>query len=620
MYLLLFAGSSALAGPPPLAEGGGPLVEIGSFVKSGSGEHNGHDEALGVAVQENGNVVAVGYLDGPADHGTDAYVVVLRLDNVLHEYTWDSGPVSATRLDSDDRLEAVVVGADDALTFCGRRGGTGLNGEPSGLHWVIATTPDRQLGLTERWSWTLQDGPGSGEQACHGLTHTGTEIVTIGSSSRLDTGGRWWMHRFDLGSHPPTDPDEFGFADGHPSASERPFSVAADPNGGGVVVAGQRSDPVTGDLDPHIRYYEADNQLRWQASYGSPAYHDRARGVVFAPTGDPVVSYIETNGEGVFDRTGTFTWLSAAGDGKGGAVEIHTLHHNPFETVLALRSDCVLGAGPNWDEPANGNWGMVASRSANPAVLPCSEPSGYRGGTAGAVRAIDVKNGRVALAGYIIGDDGTRDFAVTVLEGDFDEDGLANSLDGCPANPVLQEPGVCGCIAADHLDGDGDGTPDCIDHCADDPFKAQSVGVCGCGVPDVDTDRDGLLDCQDACPADRDKVELGVCGCGVADEDLDEDDRMDCHDACLNTPPEAVVDDDGCSEDEGSAGCGCASTGGGRGGYGGAFLLGVIAASGLRRPRIRCRRSRSTRGGGCPAPRKCGQELLSSIATLLRQR
>jgi hypothetical protein len=49
-------------------------------------------------------------------------------------------------------------------------------------------------------------------------------------------------------------------------------------------------------------------------------------------------------------------------------------------------------------------------------------------------------------------------------------------------------------------DRDGDGVRDTLDACPFDPLKSE-FGVCGCGVPDEDADGDGTLDCVEICPA-----------------------------------------------------------------------------------------------------------------------
>ncbi|MBK6832590.1 MAG: thrombospondin type 3 repeat-containing protein [Flavobacteriales bacterium] len=113
---------------------------------------------------------------------------------------------------------------------------------------------------------------------------------------------------------------------------------------------------------------------------------------------------------------------------------------------------------------------------------------------------------------------------------------VTNNTDGCPADPLKQADGACGCGNID-TDTDGDATADCIDGCPADPLKV-AAGACGCGSPETDTDSDGTADCIDGCPTDPLKIAPGVCGCAVADTDADNDGIADCNDDCPNTPGE----------------------------------------------------------------------------------
>ena len=65
-------------------------------------------------------------------------------------------------------------------------------------------------------------------------------------------------------------------------------------------------------------------------------------------------------------------------------------------------------------------------------------------------------------------------------------------------------------------DLDNDGVPDCLDGCPEDPAKV-APGVCGCGTPDVDGDNDGVLDCIDNCPAIPNADQADADGNGVGD-------------------------------------------------------------------------------------------------------
>ncbi len=140
-------------------------------------------------------------------------------------------------------------------------------------------------------------------------------------------------------------------------------------------------------------------------------------------------------------------------------------------------------------------------------------------------------------------------YVFTGLGPDTDGDGVPDSIDGCPNDPMKIAPGACGCGNPD-VDTDGDGTADCVDDCPNDPMKI-APGACGCGNPDVDTDSDGIADCVDDCPNDPMKIAPGACGCGNPDVDTDGDGTADCVDDCPNDPNKT---------DPGACGCGVADT------------------------------------------------------------
>lgn len=84
------------------------------------------------------------------------------------------------------------------------------------------------------------------------------------------------------------------------------------------------------------------------------------------------------------------------------------------------------------------------------------------------------------------------------------------------------------------LDTDDDGVADSADGCPNDPGKT-APGACGCGVFDTDSDADGIADCNDNCP--------GVAN--AAQRDLDGDGVGDACDNCPVVPNPDQADSDG---------------------------------------------------------------------------
>jgi len=111
-------------------------------------------------------------------------------------------------------------------------------------------------------------------------------------------------------------------------------------------------------------------------------------------------------------------------------------------------------------------------------------------------------------------------------------------------------------------DRDGDGIVDSDDNCPDQPMNWDGLWMTKADAPpgqwgcphDPDTDKDGIADSKDACellPEDKDGY-LDEDGCPDWDNDLDGivDDRDGDKGACKNDPedPDQYMDDDGCPD------------------------------------------------------------------------
>jgi len=88
---------------------------------------------------------------------------------------------------------------------------------------------------------------------------------------------------------------------------------------------------------------------------------------------------------------------------------------------------------------------------------------------------------------------------------DSDNDGTADSEDGCPDDANKTAPGECGCGTLD-TDTDGDGIADCHDNCPDVPNSDQH-----------DRDGDGVGDVCDNCPATANAEQLDSDADGTGD-------------------------------------------------------------------------------------------------------
>lgn len=537
-------------------------VELGTVTRTGVG--SGDDEATDVAIDQTGHVIVVGSLSGAAGHGTNGYLVTLENSDLsfLWELEIDAGPVGATVPDSDDRIEAIANPGTNDLAFCGRLGSPAGAAGPLGAYWVVGTQPSTfgiHYPAKDLWSWTLQDGAGSPDQACFDLERAGPYLFAAGATE-YDPDGRWLAYR--LAAADGKADRTITASDGVASADEQALGIAAGRTTGNFVVVGTMAN-AEGDLDWHVRFYDADGTLVWTDRIDGAAHGDDVAAAVLY---DEVEGIVTVAGSVVDDpKSLEPDWLvvqySAAGAGKGQAGERwRATIEGGTATSLAADDAGTIVVGGGIEQGGAQVWHAAAfdRKSGSPGAT-WTGPA-YPGDAR--IQGLHYRDDKLALAGYTHDGDKRR-FTVVVLEPDSDGDGVSNSADECPDDPEKVVSGICGCGISDADDRDEDETPDCVDRCPDDPDKSISGGVCGCGVPDVDSDGDAVFDCYDACPDDGNKVEEGLCGCGAADDDADLDGVVDCDDACLGTPVGLDVDASGCTEEENPESCGCETAGSG---------------------------------------------------------
>ncbi len=570
----------------------GAHVEAWSLTRVGQDGSDGQDIAYGVAISSADGVLAVGQVDGAAQHGHDALAIEWAPDTTVRwEETTDSGPVGAGRPASEDRWNAVAFDTTDEVVLCGVVGAAQV-GDPAALYRVEG----RDAGTPPMPDWNLSYPDGTSlRQECRGVAVSGGLTWTAGWADHGADVGRWLSLEFDnVGAITP------------PIVAFNHFNIAAVPDqasgiavhalSGEVTIVGERGASgtpasLTNNSDWHVRRYDAAGALLWQATVaGGAGLIDRATGVVVdQATGDAVVVGYTNNGTdnaGNADLDWHMVRYGRLGDGLGGPDIVWT--QTFASTADASEGATSVAVDDNGDLlvagwAIDGGTGKEIWRVGQYALVDGTETDEWLGPVAtGDARpqAIASRGDLVALAGFVEATAGDADFAVTLLDLDDDGDGTADSVDACPDDPAkAADEGECGCGVPDQ-DTDGDTFLNCLEECPDDPNK-QDPGVCGCNDPDIDTDTDGTYDCDDACPTDPEKVDndinSGGCGCGSPNTDSDGDGVLGCNDACANTPPDTEVDDFGCPlgtgpttddtgdpgtepTDEGDkGGCGCAT-------------------------------------------------------------
>jgi len=569
-------------------------IEIWSVTEVGLAGEDGHDEAHGIAIDDDGNYVVVDWLDGDVDHQDDAYLI--QYDNagaMVWDHTLDGGVIdNVDQFSSNDRYYDIALDGDDNICLAGATSPTGTDYDRAYL------VQSYDIAGTWLWEDLFQDDVASLEQDAFGIAVDSADAVyTTGWSYRAgNIAGQWTSFK-----HLPITGNRdigpvywnFGAEDFAPDQS-MDVAVATD----GFVVVGAvgvdgGSDADDADLDFHVRKYGPDGTLLWDYTYPGGGLADVATGVAVLNT-DEVIVVGYTN-EGTDNAANAdYDWvmvkLEADGYNAAGVPVWETTWKSDYYRSeraydVAIDVDGELVVVGDWDDGGTRAWRAMRASEYDGSQL--SEWNWAAGAGHSAPMAVTTDREVVAIAGYVHnGVD--RDFYTVALDIDSDEDGTGDSVDECPDDELKIEEGLCGCGDSDE-DTDGDGLEDCNDLCPDDPEKTDDAGVCGCNEVEDDRDGDGTEDCIDNCPDDPEKTALGECGCGLPDDDSDGDGILGCDDACSNTPEGTVVDDHGCPEstetdtdttvddgsDDGKGGCACSSSPAPTGGF--VFLLAVVA-------------------------------------------
>jgi len=140
------------------------------------------------------------------------------------------------------------------------------------------------------------------------------------------------------------------------------------------------------------------------------------------------------------------------------------------------------------------------------------------------------------------------DSTIHILEGDLDQDGIADTSDSCPNTPLGISINSNGC-SLEQTDSDGDGVYDHQDKC-NGTASGAIVDSIGCASTQIDSDGDGISDATDQCPNTPNSESVGLIGCSGSQVDTDEDGIYDSQDNCPNTPPSTIVDATGCAPND----------------------------------------------------------------------
>ncbi len=460
-------------------------------------------EQFGEAVAVSGNVIVVG---APAngDLGDDSGVVY------IFEYDgqdWSfSAAFSGPDTDADDRF-GHAVDADDDHVLVGAPGHQGAGSayvfrNDAGSGWLFeAKVQSSDLAASDDFGHSValdDDGAlvGAPLHNADGLGNSGAAYVF-----RSDNG--LWSQESKLTAPTPAGNDEFG----------RAVSLVAD-----LAVAGAPENDVRGSNAGAAFVFRRDTSGTWghEASLLAfdGAFGDRF-GVAVASNGETIVIAASGDDDGgtnagalyVLRQSGS-RWFSNAK-----LVVSDSANTDEFGAPLAMGDEVVLAGSPQDDDDGFNSGAAYLFQS----ITDCNQNGLLDTCDLLAGTSTDINdNNRV--------DECDPDCNLNQIPDDVD---LSNGTSSdCNGNDVPDE---CDIADTTSSDCDGNGTPDECDLAAGGP----------------DCDGNGVLDACD--------IAAGVADCdnnGVPDTcepDGDADGVIDACDQCPQTPPDTVVDADGCS-------------------------------------------------------------------------
>jgi uncharacterized protein (TIGR03382 family) len=526
---------------------------------------DGQDEATGVVIDDAGNIIAVGWLDGAVGHGTDGHMIAWNPDGSFGwEVIEDVGEIGADRTSSSDMLHDILL--DDAtgdIAVCGRRGAEDLTHAVGRYLVERYEEPAPPFGPVFDWEFEYTYGTAitSPINECFGLAWEGGVVLGAGWGVHDPDAGSWLTFGLTESDHIILVSDTYD-AEDDIAVPDQAYDAAIDVLTGHIAIVGTRGfsgleGSLENDTDWHVRYLDPTGTLMWEHTLaGANLLDDRAQSVAIdLVTQDLYVAgWVNNgtdNGSGA-DLDWTVLRYDDDGDGLGGPLVLWT---HTFESEEGASEGATAIHLDDLGDPLVAGWAIDTLTGQE--VRRVSKLNRYDGDagqdwqslpTGGNSRPaalwLTIQPDKLAIAGTIDSGAG-RDFATVLIEQDYDGDGTADSVDACPEDETkAADEGICGCYVPD-IDTDGDGVVNCEDECPSDPNKTDP-GVCDCDIPDVDTDGDGAFDCDDDCETDPYKTERGECDCNNPDTDTDGDGILGCNDACANTPPGAAIDDFGC--------------------------------------------------------------------------
>ncbi len=271
---------------------------------------NGHDYTWGVALDSQGNMVAIGYVRGAAspDYGNTAYIIKYPADGSdPWTDTLEVGPTGGQKADSGDGFYDVAVDSEDNIIVVGAKSGTWTGYSEGSYHNAMLTRKYEPNG-TLLWERVYQDGGGSPWNAARGVAIDSDDNVYVTGSvfTSWTIANQWAVLKYDKNGNLQSGfPVHYNFSNSN-DFTDVPYDIAVDRDGNFIVV-GERG-VANGNLDWHVRKYDSDRVLVWEDTYDGANLYDYAWGVAVDSNGDAlVVGY--TNKGADNSSNANYDWL-----------------------------------------------------------------------------------------------------------------------------------------------------------------------------------------------------------------------------------------------------------------------------------------------------------------------
>ena len=428
----------------------------------------GHDYFQDVAIDSQGNVIAVGYQHAHSDPSVqqdNTYAVKYNSDGdiVWGPITFDAGPVAGSKVDSLDRFTGVAVDSEDNFIICGRRSGTWVGYYMGSYHcatWVQKYNSGGTL-LWEDNNW--QESAASAWQNPYDVCVDKDDDIYLANVSfhAWDnvTEGEWAVLKYDKdGTEPILGPLYYNVSPYH-FLPDYCYDIAVDDDGNIIVVGmhGVYNDPpaiegsIYNNYDWHVRKYNSSGTFLWPDTYGGTnKLYDYARSVAVDENGDIIVAGY-TNVGTDNSTNANYDWLVIkynASDGSRAWTYTYESAAGRSETaqcVKIVEGNTPLVGGSYVDSFGVAHWRIAVLDGENGVE---DDEVIYEGNTyTDGISSMDVKDDLMVICGY--GNNGTdndmlvRAFSIPVSTLiDFD-DGYTSwtwwTTDDETFNPVVGE-------------------------------------------------------------------------------------------------------------------------------------------------------------------------------------